>query len=101
VCSWETPKGNVVAAIAYPCGGDPRAKGLALIAPGTRLAPERWVGRVAPRPVVMLSARGDERIPRSSTDAPWAATGEPREQVWLSGRHVQGDRLELLRALVD
>ncbi len=72
-----------------------------LLASGPRLAPEHWVGRVAPRPVVMLNARDDERIPRRSVDALWAATHEPREQVWLPGRHMQGDRPDVLRTLID
>lgn len=72
-----------------------------LLASGPRFAPERWVGRVAPRPVVLLNARDDERIPRRSVEALWAATHEPREQVWLPGLHMQGNRPEVLRALVD
>jgi hypothetical protein len=72
-----------------------------LLASGPRLAPEHWVGRVAPRPVVMLNARDDERIPRRSVDVLWAAVREPREQVWLPGRHMQGDRPDVLRMLVD
>ena len=72
-----------------------------LLASGPRLAPEHWVGRVSPRPVVMLNALDDERIPRRSVDVLWAAVREPREQVWLPGRHMQGDRPDVLRMLVD
>lgn len=72
-----------------------------LLASGPRFAAERWVGRVSPRPVVMLNALEDERIPRASVDALWNAAREPRSQLWLPGRHMQGDRQEVLRALVD
>lgn len=72
-----------------------------LLASGPRLAPEHWVARVSPRPVVMLNALDDERIPRRSVDILWAAVREPREQVWLPGRHMQGDRPDVLRMLVD
>lgn len=72
-----------------------------VLASGPRFAPERFVGRVAPRPVIMLNATEDERIPRASVDALWAAVREPREQVWLPGLHMQGSRPEVLRALVD
>ncbi len=72
-----------------------------VLASGPRFAPERFVGRVAPRPVVMLNATDDERIPRGSVDALWEAVGQPREQVWLPGLHMQGSRPEVLRALVD
>jgi dienelactone hydrolase len=72
-----------------------------VLASGPRFAPERFVARVAPRPVIMLNATEDERIPRASVDALWAAVREPREQVWLPGLHMQGSRPEVLRALVD
>lgn len=72
-----------------------------LLASGPRFAPERWIARVAPRPVVMLSATDDERIPRESVDALWDAMQAPRERVWLPGKHMQGDRPDVLRTLVD
>jgi hypothetical protein len=72
-----------------------------LLASGPRFAPERFIGRVSPRPVIMLNAMDDERIPRASVDALWAAVKEPREQVWLPGLHMQGSRPEVLRTLVD
>jgi dienelactone hydrolase len=72
-----------------------------LLASGPRFAAERWVARVSPRPVVMLNALDDERIPRESVSALWNAAREPRSQVWLPGPHMQGNRQEVLRALVD
>lgn len=72
-----------------------------LLASGPRFTPERWVARVAPRPVVMINARDDERIPRRAVSALWARVREPREQIWLDGQHVQGNRPEVLRALVN
>lgn len=72
-----------------------------LLASGPRLAAERWVGRVSPRPVVMLNALEDERIPRASVEALWNAAREPKSQLWLPGPHMQGNRQEVLRALVD
>ncbi len=72
-----------------------------LLASGPRFAAERWVGRVSPRPVVMLNALEDERIPRASVEALWNAAREPKLQVWLPGRHMQGNRQEVLRALID
>lgn len=72
-----------------------------LLASGPRFAAERWVGQVSPRPVVMLNALEDERIPRASVEALWNAAREPKSQVWLPGPHMQGNRQEVLRALVD
>lgn len=71
-----------------------------VIAAGPRLAPERWIGRVAPRPVIMLNAREDEMIPRRSVDYLWHAAQEPREQIWLPGKHMRGTRPEVLDTLV-
>lgn len=72
-----------------------------VIASGPRFAPERWVGRVAPRPVVMLNGLDDERIPRATVDVLWHSAQQPKRMIWLSGPHVQGNRPEVLQALVD
>lgn len=71
-----------------------------LLASGPRLAPEEWIGRVSPRPVVMLNAEEDERIPRRSVDALWNAAEEPKQIFWLPGQHMQGNRPETLEQLV-
>lgn len=49
----------------------------------------------------MLNALEDERIPRASVEVLWNAAREPKSQVWLPGPHMQGNRQEVLRALVD
>jgi hypothetical protein len=72
-----------------------------LLASGPRLAPEAWVGRVSPRPVVMINTDGDERIPRASSEQLHAAARDPKEVVWLPGLHVQPNRPDVLGALVD
>ena len=54
-------------------------------------AQEKWVPRIAPRPLVMVNASGDERLPRESVGALYHAAGEPKEQVWMPGRHVHAD----------
>jgi dienelactone hydrolase len=51
-----------------------------------RLAPERWVGRIAPRPLVLVNAYDDERIPRACVDVLWNAARDPKEQIWIEGR---------------
>lgn len=72
-----------------------------MLASGPRMAPEEWIARVAPRPVIMLNAQEDERIPRESVDALWNAARDPKELHWLPGRHMQGDRPETLEQLVE
>jgi hypothetical protein len=72
-----------------------------LLASGPRFTPERWIAAVAPRPVVMLNAEADEKIPRRSVEILYAAARDPKELVWLPGNHMQGNRPEVLRRLVD
>jgi hypothetical protein len=59
----------------------------------------RWVPRIAPRPFVMVNASDDERLPRLAVDALYASAREPKELVWMSGRHVHGDK-ETIQRLV-
>jgi hypothetical protein len=68
-----------------------------LIISGPRLDPVRWVGRIAPRPFVMLNATDDERLPRSAVDALYQAAHQPKEQMWMTGVHVHGDSATINR----
>lgn len=71
-----------------------------LLASGPRFTPEKWIGQVAPRPLVMLNAEEDEKIPRRSVDILYAAAGEPKELVWLPGKHMMGSRPEVIEQLI-
>lgn len=71
-----------------------------VIAGGPYLTPERWVGRIAPRPFTMINATEDERLPRAAVEALHAAARAPKQLLWLPGRHVQRNRPEVVRALV-
>jgi dienelactone hydrolase len=68
---------------------------------GPHLAPEHWIGSIAPRPVVLVNAADDERMPRDAVLALHAAAREPKEVVWLPGQHIEPKRTEIVRALVD
>lgn len=68
-----------------------------VIIAGPRLAPENWVRQISPRPFVMVNASDDERLPRSSVDALFLAASQPKEQVWMSGKHVHGDQPTIQR----
>jgi len=72
-----------------------------LLVSGPRFAPEHWIDAVSPRPVVMLNAEADEKIPRRSVEVLWNSAREPKELVWLPGQHVQGNRPDVLARLVD
>lgn len=68
---------------------------------GPRLDPVRWVSRVAPRPVIMINALDDERIPRELVGQLYTSAREPKEQHWLPGPHMQRNRRDVLTSLVD
>jgi len=67
---------------------------------GRHFSPDVWVARVAPRPVVMINALEDERLPRTSILALYDAAREPKQLIWLPGKHVQRNRPDVVRALV-
>ena len=71
-----------------------------LLISGPRLAPERWAGRIAPRPFVMLNARDDEQMPRPLVDRLYASARQPKSMIWVPGGHVRS-RAEVVRPLVD
>jgi len=73
----------------------------AQLAHTSSIAPERWVGRIAPRPFIMVNAEHDERIPKACVDALFNAAGEPRELIWDPGAHIDVDRDARLRGLTD
>jgi len=68
---------------------------------GPRLAPELWLPRVAPRPVVIVNALEDDQLPRDAIDALYRSAREPKEQIWLPGPHVHPRREDLTDEIVD
>lgn len=66
---------------------------------GPRLAPEKWAAQISPRPFVMVNATDDERLPRASVEALYAGAAEPKELIWMSGRHIHADA-ETIQRLV-
>jgi len=82
------PLRDAVAALAYALGAGPS------------IAPERWVGRISPRPFVMINGLADERLPRGAILALYARARAPKEIVWLAGRHVEPERRRVVQELV-
>ena len=64
------------------------------------LAPERWVGRISPRPFVMIDSVDDDSYPPGCVDALWNAAREPRERQSTTGGHVRVKKKELLNDLI-
>lgn len=52
------------------------------------LEPLKYIGRVAPRPVFMLNATGDPRMPDRCSRLLQAAAGEPKTVRWIDKGHV-------------
>ncbi|MEX2154008.1 MAG: hypothetical protein WD825_11770 [Gemmatimonadaceae bacterium] len=68
-----------------------------VIIAGPRLAPERWVSRIAPRTFIMVNATDDERFSRSSVEVLYRGAAEPKEMIWMSGGHIHGDQPTIQR----
>jgi len=65
------------------------------------LDPARSAPRIAPRPLLLVGSREDERVPRTSVDALVAAARPPITTVWLDGGHMVPRDTALLRAIGD
>jgi hypothetical protein len=62
-----------------------------VIISGPRLAPEKWVARIAPRPFVMVNAEDDDRMPRDKVALLYETASQPKEQIWMPGGHIHAD----------
>jgi len=74
------------------CGVDPRPRAAALALGGGGMGPPetdplRHVSRIAPRPLLMIGATRDQTVPRSATEALFAAAGEPKQLIWFEASH--------------
>jgi dienelactone hydrolase len=75
------------------CAADPRPRAAAFALGGgglgpAALDPARYVGHIAPRPVLFVNAEGDTTIPRSAAEALHAAASEPKQVRWFEGTHT-------------
>ncbi|MDR9436192.1 MAG: hypothetical protein RI563_04905 [Thiohalophilus sp.] len=75
------------------------ARILGFVTASEDLKPERWVGKISPRPVVVINSRGDSAYPATSVVALHASLREPYELEWLSGGHVTPGRTRVLKQL--
>lgn len=72
-----------------------------LIVSGPRLAPERWVERIAPRSFVMINAQEDVRIPRAAVRGLYRSAREPKEAHLLEGPHVHPQNAKGIEEIAD
>ncbi len=76
------------------------ARLLHLLAYGSSFDTEDWVAQIAPRPLVVVGATDDERLPRHKVERLYRAAGQPRELIWTQGAHVDPRRPEIVQALL-
>lgn len=50
--------------------------------------PERWVGHIAPRPLLLVNGRQDTTVPPAAARALAAAAREPKQAVFYDGGHA-------------
>lgn len=63
--------------------------------------PEKWVGRIAPRPVILINAENDKSFPDSSVATLHNAARQPKEIIWTKGMHVTPGRKEIVKQISD
>lgn len=60
----------------------------------------RHVAAVAPRPVVIVGARDDERVPAGATERLFAAAHEPKSLRFTEGLHIRPGRSDIIDELI-
>jgi hypothetical protein len=63
--------------------------------------PERFVGRIAPRPIVMVNGVDDPQMPAAAVRRLYDAARPPKEIIWLRTGHLMPTDSALIRTLVD
>jgi len=74
---------------------------IALIGNVHHLAPEHWIKRISPRPVIVINSRGDPTFPIESVLALHNSLGDPNEIIWLDGGHVKPSEAGIIKQLTD
>lgn len=77
------------------------ARYLSTVAAARYLTPERWVGKVAPRPVLVINGREDDDIPRQAVQALHDSLEDPHEIFWVDGGHIHPKRPETISRVIE
>lgn len=78
----------------------PVAKIIHWMAYGPTYDTAKNIAAVAPRPVLIIGARNDERTPAGQTEKLFAAAGEPKWLRWTEGAHIQPGRRQIVDDLL-
>jgi fermentation-respiration switch protein FrsA (DUF1100 family) len=69
--------------------------------PFTAFFPERFIGHIAPRPIVMVNGVDDPQMPVGAVRRLYDAARQPKELVWLRTGHLSPTDSALIRSLVN
>jgi len=59
------------------------------------LEPLRYVGKISPRPVLMVNGEDDEQVPRANAEMLYESAGQPKKILWLESKHVNPRNIAL------
>ncbi|MEZ5331359.1 MAG: alpha/beta hydrolase [Thermoanaerobaculia bacterium] len=62
--------------------------------------PVRWVGRVSPRPLLVIASRRDPYFPVASVEELLAAARAPKRIVWTDTAHVGASKSEIVASIM-
>jgi dienelactone hydrolase len=93
--------GSLVGTLYCALDERPRAAALALCGGGfgpEAVDPARYVGAIAPRPLLLVNASNDELISKPAAEALQSAAGEGASQHWFEAGHdaLPGDAMKLM-----
>jgi hypothetical protein len=64
-------------------------------------APERYIGRIAPRRLVMVASRRDKYFSVAGVERLFARAGEPKTLLWTDTEHVGAKKTAIVQELVE
>ena len=76
-------------------------RSFALLIQAPYLKPERWVGRISPRPVMVVHARNDPSFPQESLASLHRSLRQPYQVIWLGQEHIGVRSQDLIQQIAD
>jgi dienelactone hydrolase len=70
------------------------------VAYGPAMDTREHIAAIAPRPVVIIGARDDERTPAGQIEMLFELAGEPKRLRFTDGMHIEPDRPEIINELL-
>jgi fermentation-respiration switch protein FrsA (DUF1100 family) len=61
----------------------------------------RYVGNIAPTPLLMVNGTEDEQVPHENAELLFSAAREPKQIVWIESHHVNPRNVELTQRIID